>query len=56
MPLAVSSFFGFDPSGVLNYGISGSGFLLAFLAFKPLSKEQARTAPDDKILPATLER
>src|SRR6516162_7649472 len=50
--MIASGLFGLDPSAILNYGISGLGFLLAFLSFRLLSKEQSKRTPNSTIIRA----
>lgn len=42
----------FDIPSILSYGVSGLGFLLAFLTFRLLLNEQKRKAPRKNILHA----
>jgi hypothetical protein len=43
----------FDPLKALSYGVIGLGFLLAFLAYRLLTREQSRKAADPNVLRAT---
>jgi hypothetical protein len=42
----------FDPTKILNYGVIGLGFLLAFLAYRLLTKEQQKQEPQRSMLTA----
>ncbi|MEJ2122546.1 MAG: hypothetical protein P8Z76_17965, partial [Alphaproteobacteria bacterium] len=41
-----------DPANILNYGAIGLGFLLAFLAYRLIAKEQKHESPRKTLLRA----